>query len=252
MYEGSSVSCTYNSASVTSTSCQVTTQSSSYGNEVTRFRVPMTCTSNTCAAASYSVTFTGLKNPFSTKAPTGTITVATQGYNGAQYYNNDVLDVDIATSATSLQTLTPNTCTGTAVRSVTSVDANVEITASVTLTTRILAGSYIRIKIPLEQFAKTGATIQYKQSGSTSVSALTEVSTDTNHVTVEYVEFCNGGGTLCGDGTTMEIVITQGFKNARTVPTTSTQYVVYQSWTSDKSYQIDESTSNISHNACIN
>ena len=243
MYEGSSVSCTYNSASVTSTSCQVTTQSSSYGNEVTRFRVPMTCTSNTCAAASYSVTFTGLKNPFSTKAPTGTITVATQGYNGAQYYNNDVLDVDIATSATLLQTLTPNTCTGTAVRSVTSVDANVEITVSVTLTNRILAGSYIRIKIPLEQFAKTGATIQYKQSGGSSISVMSEVSTDTNHITVEYVEFCNGGGTLCVDGTTMEIVITQGFKNARTIPTSTSQYLIFQSWTSDQSYQVDESPS---------
>ena len=43
----------------------------------------------------------------------------------------------------------------------------------------------------------------------------------------------------------MEIVITQGFKNPRTVLSTITQYFVYQSWSSDQVYQIDESTSNI-------
>lgn len=107
-----------------------------------------------------------------------------------------MLDVDIATSATSLQTLTPADCTGTAVRSVTTADTNTEITAAITLTNRILSGSYVRIKIPLEQFSRTSDTIQYKESGSSTVNAMTVVSTDTDYVTVEYQEFCNGGSSL--------------------------------------------------------
>lgn len=43
----------------------------------------------------------------------------------------------------------------------------------------------------------------------------------------------------------MSIVITQGFKNARTVLTSFTKYFTFQTWTSDKAYQVDESTSNI-------
>jgi len=140
------------------------------------------------------VTFTGLKNPFSTKTPTGTITLATQGYDGSQYYNNDVLDVNIATDATSLQTLTPGECTGTAVRTVTTADSNTEITCAITLTNRILAGSYIRVKVPLEQFGKSGATIQYKQGTSTTAADMTVVSTDTNYVTLEFQEFCSVAG----------------------------------------------------------
>jgi hypothetical protein len=124
------------------------------------------------------------------------VTVATQGYTGSQYYNNDVLDVDIATSATSLQTLTPADCTGTAERSVSNADSNTEITLNITLTNRILAGSYVRVKIPFEQFSRTSDTIQYKEFGSLTVNAMTIVSTDSNHIIVEYQEFCNGGGSL--------------------------------------------------------
>lgn len=43
----------------------------------------------------------------------------------------------------------------------------------------------------------------------------------------------------------MTVVITQGFKNARTVLSTFSSYFVYLSYTSDKTYQIDQSTSNI-------
>jgi hypothetical protein len=185
-----------------------------------------------------------LKNPFSTKPPTGTITVATQGFTGSLYYNSDVLDVDIVNDAAALQTLTPNIITGTAERSVTSADSNTEIVCNVTLTNRILTGDYIRIKLPLEQFAQTGSAIQYNVTGAAVTSALTVVSTDSNHVILQYQEFCNTG-TLCADGTVMSITIIQGFKNARTVLATTTQFFVYQSYTSDLLYQIDESTSNI-------
>jgi hypothetical protein len=156
-----------------------------------------------------------------------------------------VLDIDIATSEADLQTLTPNTCTGTAERSVTNADSNTEIVANVTLTNRILAGAYIRVKVPLQQFDRTSDTIQFKETGGSTATAMTVVSTDTNHVTLEYEEFCSGGGAICADGTTMSITITQGFKNARTVLTSFTQYFVYQSLTSDQVYQIDESTDNI-------
>lgn len=43
----------------------------------------------------------------------------------------------------------------------------------------------------------------------------------------------------------MAVTITQGFKNARTVLTSFSNYFIYQSYTSDKAYQIDESTDNI-------
>jgi hypothetical protein len=43
----------------------------------------------------------------------------------------------------------------------------------------------------------------------------------------------------------MSVVITQGFKNARTVLTSFTKFFIFQTWTSDKTYQVDESTSNI-------
>jgi len=43
----------------------------------------------------------------------------------------------------------------------------------------------------------------------------------------------------------MSITITQGFKNARTVLTSITQYFIFQTYTSNKVYQIDESTSDI-------
>lgn len=77
----------------------------------------------------YNVTFSGLKNPFTTESLTGTITLATQGYDGTQYYNNDVLDVDITEYTTSdLTTLTVGSATGTAVRSVTTIDTNTQIT----------------------------------------------------------------------------------------------------------------------------
>jgi hypothetical protein len=156
-----------------------------------------------------------------------------------------VLDIDIATSEADLQTLTPNTCTGTAERSVTNADSNTEIVANVTLTNRILSGSKIRVKVPLEQFSRTSDTILFKETGGSTTTAMTVISTDTNHVTLEYDEFCNGGGAICADGTTMSITITQGFKNARTVLTSFTQYFVYQSLTSDQTYQIDESTASI-------
>jgi len=99
--------------------------------------------------------------------------------------------------------------------------------------------------VPLQQFSRTIATIQYKQTGGTTVNAMTEVSTNSTHITLEYVEFCNGGGALCADATTMSITITQGFKNARTVLTSFSNYFIYQSLTSDKLYQTDLSTANI-------
>ena len=43
----------------------------------------------------------------------------------------------------------------------------------------------------------------------------------------------------------MSITITQGFKNARTVLTSFSQYFEFQTYNSGKVYQIDESTSNI-------
>lgn len=122
--------------------------------------------------------------------------MATQGYSGLVYYNNDVLDVDIATTATSLQTLTPNSCTGTAERSITTADSNTEIICNVTLTNRILAGSFIRVMVPLQQFSRTADTIQYKETGGATINAMTEVSSNSTHVILEYEEFCNGGGTL--------------------------------------------------------
>ena len=216
-----------------------------YGNEVATIKVPMACGGSTCAVGSYSVTFTGLKNPFTTQAPTGTITVATQGYTGSVYYNNDVLDIDIATTATTLQTLTPNVCTGTVERSITNADSNTEIVCNVTLTNRILAGSFIRVMVPLQQFSRTADTIQYKETGGTTVNAMTVVSSNSTHVTLEYVEFCNGGGALCADATTMSITITQGFKNPRTVLTSFSNYFIYQSLTVDQLYQGDLSTANI-------
>jgi len=46
LYEGSSVSCTYESTAVSPASnCLVTYQASSYGNEVTNFKIPMSCSS---------------------------------------------------------------------------------------------------------------------------------------------------------------------------------------------------------------
>ena len=46
LYEGSSVSCSYNSAAVAPTTlCQVVTETSTYGNEVKTFRIPMSCSS---------------------------------------------------------------------------------------------------------------------------------------------------------------------------------------------------------------
>ena len=100
-----------------------------------------------------------------------------------------MLDVDIATSAVSLQTLTPGVCTGTAVRSVPNVDANTEITAEITIANRILSGSYVRIKVPLEQFARTTDTVKYRPDGNPTPVDMTVVSTDSNHVTLEYQEF---------------------------------------------------------------
>jgi hypothetical protein len=151
----------------------------------------------------------------------------------------------IETSLTHLQTLTAGVCTGTAVRSVTTLDSNTEITLEVTIANRILAGSYVRVKVPLEQFLQTGSTIQYKENNSGTAKDITVVSTDSNHVTLEYVEFCNGGGTICSDGSTMSITLTQGFKNPRTIKSTYSQYFVYQTYTSDKTYIIDESTASI-------
>lgn len=127
----------------------------------------------------------------------------------------------------------------------TNADSNTEIVANVTLTNRILAGSYIRVKVPLEQFSRTTDTIQFMETGGSSPTAMTVVSTDSTHVTLEFEEFCSGADALCADGTTMSITITQGFKNARTVLSSFSQYFVFQSVTTDKVYQVDESTDNI-------
>ena len=124
LYNGTSLACTHNGTA--SSSCPITTSTSTLGQQVTEVKVKMTCT--TCAVGTYNVTFTGLLNPYTTQPPTGTITVATQGFDGSQYYNNDVLDIVIETTATALQTLTPGSATGTAVRSVTTINTNTEIT----------------------------------------------------------------------------------------------------------------------------
>jgi hypothetical protein len=107
-----------------------------------------------------------------------------------------VLDIDIATGAASLQTLTPGECTGTAVRSVRNVDANTEITAEITLANRILSGSYVRIKVPLEQFSRTSETVKYRPDGNPTAVDMTVVTTDSTHVTLEYQEFCSGGSAI--------------------------------------------------------
>lgn len=121
--------------------------------------------------------------------PTGTITASTQGFDGSVYYNNDVLDIVIEDDETDLQTLTPGSATGTVVRSVTSADADTELEIEITLTNRIEAGAYIRVKVPLEQFQLSGSSIQYIESGGSTPNALTTVSTDSNYVTVEFEEF---------------------------------------------------------------
>mmetsp|Transcript_27140 Transcript_27140/g.31316 ORF Transcript_27140/g.31316 Transcript_27140/m.31316 type:complete len:119 (-) Transcript_27140:477-833(-) len=44
----------------------------------------------------------------------------------------------------------------------------------------------------------------------------------------------------------MSVTISQGFKNTRTVLSTYTTYFSFYSYTSDKTYQVDQSTANIS------
>ena len=188
---------------------------------------------------------TGLRNPYTTQPPTGTITTATQGFDGSQYFNNDVLDIVIETSATSLQTLTPGSATGTAVRSVTTADANTNVTCAITFTNRMLSGSNIRIQVPLQQFQTTGSSFEYIESGGSTANSMTTISTTSDYVTLQFTEFCSGGGSTCSDGTTMTLTITSGFKNSRTVLASITNYFVYQSYTSDQNYQIDQSTDNI-------
>lgn len=83
----------------------------------------------------------------------------------------------------------PGACTGTAVRSVQNVDANTEITTEITLANRILSGSYVRIKVPLEQFSRTSETVKYRPDGNPTSIDMTLVSTDSTHVTLEYQEF---------------------------------------------------------------
>lgn len=107
-----------------------------------------------------------------------------------------MLDLSISSNVSSLQTLTPNVATGTAVRSVTTVDTSTTIQCAITLTNRILAGSYVRIKVPLEQFQKTGSSIKYIKSGGTTSNAMTEISTDSNYVTLQFVEFCSNGASI--------------------------------------------------------
>ena len=184
-------------------------------------------------------------NPYTTQPPTGTIKTATQGFDSSQYFDNDVLDIVIETSATSLQTLTPGIATGTAVRSVTTADANTNVTCAITFTNRMLSGSNIRIQVPLQQFQTTGSSFKYVESGGSTENPMTTISTTSGYVTLQFKEFCSGGGTTCGDGTTMTFIITSGFKNSRTVLSTISNYFAYQSYTSDQNYQIDQSTSNI-------
>lgn len=114
------------------------------------------------------------------------------------------------------------------------------------MTNRIQSGSYIRIQVPLEQFQTTGDSIQYTQSGSSTANAMTTVSTNSSHIILEFQEFCSSGSAFCSDGTSMTITITQGFKNARTVLTSFSNFFKFQSYTPDQQYQIDESTTQIS------
>ncbi|CAI2359515.1 unnamed protein product [Moneuplotes crassus] len=256
LYQGSSLACTFNGANAETpvgtsnpgAGCTATYTTVTLGQSLATLRIPFSCTS--CPVGNYNVTFTGFKNPFSTQPPTGTITVATQGFDGAGTYSNyDVLDIVIESSATDLQTLAPNVCTGTAERSKTTADANTEIVANVTLTNRIISGSYmsskIRVMVPLDQFVRTTDTIQYKQTSSSTVNAMTVVSTDSTHIVLEYEAFCSSGGSTCSDGSTMSITITQGFKNPRTVISTFTNYFIFESRTPDQLYQVDRSTANI-------
>lgn len=50
----------------------------------------------------------------------------------------------------------------------------------------------------------------------------------------------------------MKIFITQGFKNARTVLSSFSKFFVFQTYTPDKVYQVDQSTSNIEATPALN
>ena len=71
----------------------------------------------------------------------------------------------------------------------TSADSNTEIICNVTLTNRILAGTLIKVSVPLEQFSRTSDAIQYQQTGGSTVNAMTVVLTNTTHVVLQYEEF---------------------------------------------------------------
>jgi len=120
-----------------------------------RIEISTLCTDggNTCPGGTTgTVGFTGPKNPFITAPLSGKITLsaqmrATSGGVGTEY-NNDVVDLDIATDLAPLVTLTPNVATITAVRSVTTAGSPTEITLGVTLVNRFLDNGFFRFKVP--------------------------------------------------------------------------------------------------------
>ena len=109
---------------------------------------------------------------------------------------------------TSLQTLTPEIVTGTAVRFVTIADVNTNVTCAITFTNKMLSGSEIRIQVLLQRFQTTGSSFEYVASGGSTKNSMTTISTTSDYVTLQFKEYYSGVGKTCSDGTTVTFTIT--------------------------------------------
>lgn len=130
------------------------------------------------------------------------MTLMTQMKTGSVYYNQDVLDLQLASLA-SLQNITYAEITVFSfTRSQPTVSSHTQITASLTLPVRIYDNSFIRVSIPLDQFDPSLQSYQFKQNTSSAAQALNFIQQNGSHVTLEMQEFCVlGAAKICGDNT---------------------------------------------------
>jgi hypothetical protein len=168
-YDHTTPTCTVNlTALTTGKICQFITVTNDWGTTVTGIRIEMTdvCnpTTKVCPKdTSYIVSITGMRNKFLSSPTAGAITVSTMMVTTASnFYNVDVLDLEMTTNLASFSTLTPNIMTATAVRNETKVEEQSSINLNIVLPIRIFKESFINIFIPLKQFIPNGESLKYK------------------------------------------------------------------------------------------
>jgi len=108
-----------------------------------------------------------MRNAFSTKSEVGKVyTIATQSYDGTTYSFLDASDTTIG-SSDALAQCAANSMSATILRDSDFVDAAVIVTITATLTTRLLQGGYLQVKIPTDQLVLNGETPLYTPDGGT-------------------------------------------------------------------------------------